>query len=107
LLTSDGLSKCTGFEWDEGNSEKNWLRHRVSRAECEQVFFHRPLVVYHDSKHSRSEERHYALGQTDSGRRLFMVFTVRDGLIRVISARDMNRRERGIYEEETHPQVPK
>lgn len=105
MLTSDELATCTGFEWDEGNSEKNWLRHRVTRAECEQVFFHRPLVVTPDSKHSQAEERHYALGQTDGGRRLFVVFTIRGGMIRVISARDMNRRERGIYEEETHPPI--
>lgn len=107
MVTHDELSQCTGFDWDEGNFEKNWLRHRVTRAECEQVFFHRPFVVSHDSKHSDAEERHYALGQTDRGRRLFVVFTIRDNLIRVISARDMNRRERSIYEEETDTHVPK
>jgi uncharacterized DUF497 family protein len=39
------------FDWDGGNAEKNWLRHRVSQAECEQVFFNRPLVKeYEDAR---------------------------------------------------------
>jgi uncharacterized protein len=91
------LSECSGFEWDEGNAEKNWLKHGVSRTECEQVFFNRPLIVADDQKHSRDEQRYYSLGQTDRGRKLFVVFTIRDSLIRVISARDINRIERRIY----------
>ncbi len=92
------LSQCTGFEWDEGNADKNWIAHRVSRTECEQVFFHRPLVIVEDEKHSQQESRYYTLGQTDTGRRLFIVFTIRGTLVRVISARDMSRRERRVYE---------
>lgn len=99
------LSACTGFQWDEGNSEKNWARHRVTRLECEQFFFNRPLVVLDDEKHSRDEPRYYGLGQTDRGRRLFVVFTFRGSLIRVISARDMNRAERRIYDEEEDSEV--
>jgi uncharacterized DUF497 family protein len=92
------LTKCKGFQWDEGNSEKNWLKHEVSRAECEQIFFNHPLVVRHDTEHSQGDEiRFYALGQTDRSRLLFLVFTVRDQLIRVITARDMSKRERRIY----------
>jgi len=92
------LTKCRGFQWDEGNSEKNWLKHKVSKADCEQVFFNHPLVVRHDSGHSAEGEiRFYVLGHTDRARRLFIVFTVRDQLIRVISAREMSKRERRIY----------
>ena len=93
------LAGCTGFDWDEGNLLKNWEKHRVSGAECEQVFFNRPLVTMPDEEHSRGEHRFYVLGRTDAGRRLFVAFTVRDRLIRVISARDMNARERSVYEE--------
>ena len=89
--------KFQGFDWDEGNLEKNWLKHKVAPHECEQVFFNQPLLVEGDTKHSRSEQRFYALGQTDAGRRLFLSFTVRSGLVRIISARDMSRRERRIY----------
>jgi hypothetical protein len=91
-------SEATEFEWDDGNADKNWLRHRVSQAECEQIFFNQPLVTAEDSLHSYGESRHYALGQTDAGRLLFLVYTLRDERIRVISARDMMPRERKEYE---------
>ena len=92
------LSECTGFEWDEGNLLKSWEKHRVSPFECEQIFFNRPLVAARDEKHSKTENRLYALGHTDAGRRLFVVFTIRGDLIRIISARDMTGRERKKYE---------
>lgn len=91
------LSKCTGFEWDKGNSEKNWLKHHVTPVECEQVFFNQPLIVAPDEAHSDKETRLYALGQTDKERPLFVVFTIRRNLIRIISARDMSRREKEAY----------
>lgn len=97
---SDGrlLQECTGFEWDEGNLEKNRISHKVTAAECEQVFFNLPLVVAEDVTHSQKESRLYALGQTDAGRLLFLIFTMRRKLIRVISARNMSRKERRVYQ---------
>ena len=95
---SDVLSGCTGFEWDERNTGKNRQRHRVTPSECEEMFFNRPLVVADDIKHSEKENRFYALGHADSGRTLFVVFTVRQNLIRVVSARDMSQKERKVYE---------
>jgi uncharacterized DUF497 family protein len=98
------LRECTGFQWDDGNSEKNWVRHGVTRSECEQLFFNHPLIVAPDVKHSQEEARYYALGHTDAHRLLFVVFTFRDelttSLIRVISARDMTKKERRNYEKE-------
>lgn len=91
------LLECVGFEWDEGNSEKNWLKHQVGRAECEELFFNDPLLIAPDEKHSEAEPRYYILGQTDAGRRLFVVVTLRNKLMRVISARDMSRREAKEY----------
>ena len=99
------LSGCQGFEWDAGNAEKSWRKHGVSPSECEQVFFNRPLLVVDDAKHSHTERCYYALGVADTGRRLFLVFTVRGTWIRVISARDMSRRERLIYEEKSNSEV--
>ena len=96
----EALERCTGFEWDEGNAEKSWTRHRVSRSECEQVFFNRPLLAAPDEQHSQIEDRFYALGRTDADRWLFVVFTVRGSSVRVISARGMSRRERRVYERE-------
>ncbi|KPA10635.1 protein containing DUF497 [Candidatus Magnetomorum sp. HK-1] len=92
------LSKCKGFDWDEGNSRKNWIKHQVTPAQCEQIFFNQPLIVKNDEKHSKSETRYYALGRTDNNRKLFIAFTIRNDLIRVISARDMSRKEREIYQ---------
>jgi len=93
----DLIEACVGFQWDEGNLLKNWEKHRVSAMECEQVFFNRPLIAVPDVVHSTGEPRFFVLGQTDGGRGLFLVFTVRDDLIRVISARDMSRKERKVY----------
>lgn len=92
------LFGCTGFQWDEGNAEKNRIKHNVSRTECEEVFFNEPLLTTVDLKHSDAEPRFYVLGQTDEKRPLFMVFTIREKLIRVISARSMTRQERKEYE---------
>lgn len=94
------LENCEGFDWDEGNSDKNWLKHKVSKLECEQVFFNQPLIIADDDKHSENEKRWYLLGRTDSNRKLFISFTIRKNLIRVISARNMNKKERDIYNEE-------
>ena len=86
-----------GFEWDAGNREKN-LKHGVHTSECEQVFFNYPLLILDDAKHSVAEDRFAAFGQTDGGRKLVVVYTQRANLLRVISARDMNRKEREFYE---------
>jgi uncharacterized DUF497 family protein len=94
----DQLAGCEGFDWDDGNIGKNWPKHRVTDWECEEVFLNRPLVVASDASHSTDELRYYALGRTYRGRWLFVSFTVRRNLIRPISARDMNARERRIYE---------
>jgi uncharacterized protein len=94
----DLLRECTGFEWDAGNAEKNWSAHRVSRGETEEMFFNRPLVTSEDPRHSSEEPRFYALGHANSGRFLFVAFTIRGNRIRVISARDMSRRERKVHE---------
>lgn len=94
---SDPIGECVGFDWDEDNTGKNWERHRVTPEEVEDVFFNQPLVVRSDTRHSRQEKRYYALGQTGRGRRLFLAFTVRRKLIRVISARDMNGNEMELY----------
>jgi uncharacterized DUF497 family protein len=97
------LSQITGFDWDDGNSLKSAEKHSVSQTEAEQVFADIPLLVAEDVKHSQDEARYHALGRTFDGRLLHVTFTMRDNRtrIRVISARNMNRKERGLYEQET------
>ncbi len=98
-MEMDKLLHATGFEWDDGNIDKNWIKHGVSPSECEQMFFNQPLVVAEDSVHSEAEERLFALGRTDDERLLFAVFTVRKDKIRIISARDMSSNERKVYKQ--------
>lgn len=93
------INDCIGFEWDEANATKIWNKHDVLPAECEQVFFNEPLLLFEDIKHSCEEKRIYVLGKTDDARALFIVFTIRNELIRIISARDMSKKERKIYEQ--------
>lgn len=94
--TLERFSRTIGFEWDNGNTEKSWLKHHVTPSECEQVFFNPPLIVVPDL--GQEESRCYLLGQTDAVRLLFIVFILRGPLIQVISARDMNGEERKAYE---------
>lgn len=96
------LAKITDFDWYEGNARKN-DQHGVSMAEAEQVFFNEPLLLIADTKHSQGESRLHALGKTDEGRTLHITFTLRNAgeRIRVISARDMHKKERMIYEKTT------
>jgi len=93
------FEQFSGFQWDSGNIDKNFVKHNAENWECEQVFFNRPLLVFDDPKHSVSENRWAAFGKTDGDRFLVVIFTKRDNLISVISARGMNRGERKFYDE--------
>ena len=96
------LAATEGFDWDDSNARKSLHKHRVTQAEAEQVFAGDPLLAEHFG-HSHAEVRFQALGETIEGRRLHVTFTLRGNgkKIRVISARDMNRKERAYYEQET------
>jgi hypothetical protein len=95
------LNQIEGFDWDSGNDRKSTDKHGVSQAEAESVFFNDPLIVAEDARHSEREPRFNALGKTAQGRLLHVTFTLRryGTLIRVISARDMHRKERRAYEQ--------
>lgn len=94
---ADLLAETSGFDWDTANEPKILARHRVAAGEVEQAFFHVPLLLALDLKHSAHEPRYLALGRTTDARLLHIVFTIRGGRIRPISARDMNRKERLQY----------
>lgn len=95
---SDPKIAPISFEWDNFNKLKNWSKHKVDYKECEEVFSNRPLKTYRDIKHSQSENRYAALGITNRNRKLYVIFTVRNEKIRIISARDMSQKERNLYE---------
>lgn len=92
------LNDCFGFDWDDGNVYKNEKKHGIKWQTIEEVFFNNPLLLLEDSKHSNDECRCFALGKTDEGLKLFVVFTKREHKIRVISARLMNKKEKSYYE---------
>lgn len=90
--------EINGFDWDIGNKEKNLVKHKVSNQEGEEVFFNEPVLIFQDAKHSQKEERLVAYGRTDKKRLLIVVFSIRKGLIRIISSRDQHKKERRVYE---------
>jgi uncharacterized DUF497 family protein len=92
------IAEAEGFEWDDGNRFKNERKHGIVWNRIEEIFFNEPLLVYEDRAHSQNECRCYALGRTDEGMPLFVVFTMRGKRIRVISARKMHKKERSFYE---------
>lgn len=86
------------FDWDESNIEKNWKKHKVHYREAEEVFSNRQLKLFEDIKHSQKENRLIALGSTNQNRLLYIIFTMRNQKIRIISARDQSKKERRLYE---------
>ncbi|OGM31126.1 hypothetical protein A2630_01495 [Candidatus Woesebacteria bacterium RIFCSPHIGHO2_01_FULL_44_10] len=92
------ISKVEGFEWDKGNLGKNEVKHGVIKDESEQVFLNRPLWIFDDEVHSKSEKRYGALGRTNKGRKLTAFFTVRKNRIRIISIRDQSKKDKKIYQ---------
>lgn len=95
------------FEWDKGNIDKNLKKHGVSNQEAEEVFRNKPVYILEDIKHSLKEKRYMLWGVTNEKRKLTIIFCFRNDKIRIISARDMNRKERRLYEEKTqaNPQI--
>ncbi|MGN6591866.1 MAG: BrnT family toxin [Terriglobales bacterium] len=99
------LANAVGFDRDAGNAEKIRGRHAVTPTEADQALLRRPLLLSPDDAHSGAERRYFALGETAAGRRLALVFTLRHGRVRVISARPMSRRERGVYAQAAQEEV--
>ncbi|PIS21227.1 hypothetical protein COY33_01905 [candidate division WWE3 bacterium CG_4_10_14_0_2_um_filter_42_7] len=94
------INESVHFIWDKGNLDKNWKKHKVSCTECEELFFGEK-IMQRNELHSGKEARYIAIGKTKIGRRLFVAFTIRKESIRIISARDLSKKERGLYEERT------
>ncbi len=92
------VQNIIGFNWDEANIDKNYLKHNILWVECEEVFFNKPVIIVEDEKHSDIENRYYTLGKTNDNKKLFLVFTIRKNKIRIISARTMHKKEKRVYE---------
>lgn len=85
------------FEYDPRKAQTNWVKHGVSFAEAEFVFFD-PLAIHDIDPDSLVEERFIALGMSNSGVLLVVVYTMRGDIFRLISARRATRREAKVYE---------
>ena len=99
-MDTDKFKKLQCFEWDNWNTDKIYHKHKVEPFECEEVFFDENKVILTDVFHSGKEERYILLGTTKENRLLFVVFTVRVNKVRIISARDINKKERHLYEKQ-------
>jgi len=91
------IKNVVGFEWDNGNKGKNFLKHKIRDEECEEVFFDHKKKILMDKIHSGKEERHILIGKTKKQKLIFLVFTIRKNKVRIISARDQHRKEKIIY----------
>jgi len=87
------------FEWDKGNKDKNVKKHNVSNQETEEAFINDPKFILSDEKHtSENETRHMLWGITNHKRFITIIFTIRNEKIRIISCRDMHKKESREYE---------
>ena len=93
------LDQFQMFDWDKGNRDKNFIKHQVTDEECEEVFFDSRKRIASDELHFGQEPRYLLIGQTKKLRSLFIVFTIRERKVRIISARDLSKKERKLYEE--------
>jgi uncharacterized DUF497 family protein len=102
MLQVKTIEEPISFEWDEGNSQKSWIKHKITAGQAQQVFFDMKKIVYKDAPHSRGEERYIVLGKTEAAEVLFVVYTLRGKHVRIISARRANRKEVLLYEKENN-----
>ena len=100
-MHKDLLELILEFEWDAGNADKSRRKHGVTIEEAEQVFLNDPFILQADTQHSDKEKRLQAFGMADNGKRLLVAFTIRNRKVRIISARQMNKKEREMHEKET------
>ncbi len=92
------LTNLEGFDWDKANID-HLKKHAVGDKECETVFLNKPFILTRDDTHSQAEERFRVYGQTNRKRLIVLIFTIRNNKIRVISARDQNKKERKEFKE--------
>ena len=87
------------FDWDDDKAEINIVRHGISFLEAASVFDDDLSITFLDPDHSVDEERLIIIGHSNRGRLLFVSQTDRNRRPRIISAREVTRRERKVYED--------
>jgi len=94
------LIKPYMFDWDQGNTVKNLIKHGVECRQAEESFLDENSLILDDTGHSTSERRYLLIGKDHQGVVLYVVFTQRNSKVRVISARVANKKERRFYEQD-------
>lgn len=91
--------KTARFEWDQSKATSNLAKHKISFEQAIQAFDDPCALIAHDEGHSADEHREWILGEADPGV-IVVVFTRREAgeVIRLISARKANQKERAVYE---------
>ncbi len=92
------LPEPLSFEWDQWNENKILSKHGITSRQCEEVFKSESSFIEKDVFHSSIEERYVLIGKTNSQVNMYTVFTVRNNLVRIISARYMHQKEIEMYE---------
>jgi uncharacterized DUF497 family protein len=88
------------FAWDPEKARNNLQKHGVAFSEAATVFRDRLSVTISDPDHSNVEDRFITIGISASGRLLMVAHTDRENGTRIISARELTRKERKAYEGE-------
>ena len=92
--------RIDGFVWLPDMADKLWAKHHVDQDEAEEVFFNRPRFWFVESGDREGEDVYAATGQTDAGRHVIVFFIHKlDRTALILSARDMDRKERRRYEQ--------
>lgn len=91
------------FEWDDNKASVNLTKHGVGFDEAETVFADPLAGIAPDPDHAEREHREIIVGLSAAGRFLLVSFTERNAAIRIITARELTRSERRLYEEENFP----
>ncbi len=87
------------LEWDENKAANNLSKHQVSFDEAKTVFDDPLYIDFYEPDHSEEEDRYLIVGQSTQGRLLIVSYTERGNSVRLISAREVTRKERRVYEE--------
>jgi hypothetical protein len=87
------------FEWDEAKAVENYAKHGVSFEVAIEVFKDPFAIEQLDDREDYGEDRYSIVGMVE-GRILYVAYTLRNGTIRVISARGAEPYERRQYHED-------
>ena len=90
------MAEAIEFDWDEQN-RKHLRSHRVSPREFEQAILNDPLDLEYQTE--GGEERYKSFGVTDKGRALILVWTLREGMVRAVTAYPAGRAYEKLYRE--------